>query len=130
MPYHYSRRTLQVLGVNFEFLRCRFHFRALDSVHFPAGKSGNIIRGALWLILRDTASPAAYARLFEPGSQLGKAPSGFGDWPRPFVLRADGLDGRTVPEGGRFSFDVHIFDLRPPVRAYFQTAFAQFGAQG
>jgi hypothetical protein len=81
-------------------------------------------------ILRDTASPAAYARLFEPGSQLGRAPSGLGDWPRPFVLRASELDGRTVPEGGQFCFDVHIFDLRPAVLTYFHEAFAQFGGQG
>ena len=114
----------------FEFLRFRFHFRAVDAVHFPAGKSGNVIRGALGLILRDTASPSAYARLFEPGSQLGKAPSGLGDWPRPFVLRADDLDGRTIPGGGRFCFDVHVFDLRAPVLAYFHEAFAQFGGQG
>jgi len=118
------------LEAKFEFLRFRFHFRALDAVHFPAGKSGNVIRGALGLILRDTASPAAYTRLFEPGSQLGKAPSGFRDWPRPFVLRADDLDGRTVPEGGRFCFDVHVFDLRPAVLAYFHAAFMQFGGQG
>lgn len=118
------------MGAKFEFFRFRFHFRALDPVHFPAGKSGNVIRGALGLILRDTASPSAYARLFEPGSQLGKAPSGLGDWPRPFVLRADDLDGRTVPEGGRFCFDVHAFDLRPAVLAYFHEAFAQFGGQG
>ena len=118
------------MKATFEFFRFRFHFRAVDAVHFPAGKSGNVIRGALGLILRDTASPSAYARLFEPGSQLGKAPSGFGDWPRPFILRADDLDGRTVPEGGRFCFDVHIFDLRPPVLAYFHEAFAQFGGQG
>jgi hypothetical protein len=118
------------LKVKFEFFRLRFHFLAEDAVHFPAGKSGNVIRGALGRILRDTASPAAYARLFEPGSQLGKSPSGLGDWPRPFILRAGGLDGRTVPKDGRFCFDVHIFDLRPPVLAYFQEAFAQFGGQG
>jgi hypothetical protein len=40
------------------------------------------------------------------------------------------LDGRTVPEGGQFCFDVHIFDLRPAVLAYFHEAFAQFGDQG
>jgi len=130
MPYHYSRRLGQNLKAKFEFFRFRFHFRALDAVHFPRGKSGNVIRGALGLILRDTASPAAYARLFEPGSQLGRAPSGLGDWPRPFILRAGELDGRTVPEGGQFCFDVHIFDLRPAVLAYFHEAFAQFGGRG
>jgi len=118
------------LSNKFEFFRFRFHFRALEPVHFPAGKSGNVIRGALGRILRDTASPAAYARLFEPGNELGRAASGLADWPRPFILRADALDGRTVPEGGRFSFDVHIFDIRPVVLEYFHEAFAGFGGRG
>jgi len=130
MPYHYSRRLRRKLKAKFEFFRFRFHFKALDAVHFPAGKSGNVVRGALGRILRDTASPAAYARLFEPGSKLGQSPSGFGDWPRPFILRADALDGRTVPQGGQFWFDVHIFDPRPAVLTYFHEAFAQFGGQG
>jgi CRISPR-associated endoribonuclease Cas6 len=118
------------LKPKFEFFRFRFHFKALDAVHFPSGKSGNVIRGALGRILRDTASPAAYARLFEPGSQLGRAPSGLGDWPRPFILRAGPLDGRTVPKDAEFCFDVHIFDLRPAVLSYFHQAFAQLGGRG
>jgi hypothetical protein len=120
----------QVLKTNFQFFRFRFRFSALNAVHFPAGKSGNIIRGALGRILRDTASPAAYTRLFEPGRELGRAPSGLGDWPRPFILRAGALDGRTVPPGAQFCFDVHVFDHRPAVLAYFHEAFAQFGEQG
>jgi hypothetical protein len=130
MPYHYSRRSSQLLDSKFEFLRFRFHFRAVDPVHFPPGKSGNVIRGALGFILRDTASPGAYSRLFEPGRQLGQAPSGLADWPRPFILRADALAGRTIPAGGIFCFDVHLFDLRPAVLAYFLQAFAQLGSQG
>jgi CRISPR-associated endoribonuclease Cas6 len=130
MPYHYSRRLGRILKAKFEFFRFRFHFKALEPVHFPAGKSGNVIRGALGRILRDTASPAAYARLFEPGSQLGRAPSGLADWPRPFILRADTLDGRTVSAGEQFCFDVHVFDPRPTVLTYFHEAFSQFGAQG
>jgi hypothetical protein len=118
------------LVTQFEFYRFRFHFRAIDPVYFPAGKSGNVIRGALGMMLRDTASPAAYARLFEPGSGLGKAPSGLGDWPRPFVLRAGSLDGRAIARAERFCFDVHVFDLRAPVLKYFREAFAAFGAQG
>jgi len=136
MPYHYSSRLGRSLKAKFEFFRFRFHFRALDAVHFPVGKSGNVIRGALGRILRDTASPAAYARLFEPGSQLlsgaksGPAPSGLDDWPRPFILRAGELDGRTVQEGGPFCFDVHIFDARPTILTYFLEAFSQLGGQG
>jgi hypothetical protein len=118
------------LKAKFEFFRFRFHFTALEPVHFPAGKSGNVVRGALGRILRDTATPAAYARLFEPGRELGRAPSGLGDWPRPFILRTGELDGRTVPPDGRFCFDVHVFDLRPAVLRYFHEAFACFGNQG
>ncbi|MGA2195279.1 MAG: CRISPR system precrRNA processing endoribonuclease RAMP protein Cas6 [Bryobacteraceae bacterium] len=118
------------LVTRFEFYRFRFHFRAIDPVYFPAGKSGNVIRGALGMVLRDTASPAAYARLFEPSSGLGRAPSGLGDWPRPFVLRAGSLDGRAIARGEPFCFDVHVFDLRAPVLEYFHDAFAAFEAQG
>jgi hypothetical protein len=114
---------------NFEFFRFRFHFQALDPIHFPAGKSGNIIRGALGMILRDT-SPRAYRHLFAPGNGSAPAPSGLADWPRPFVLRASLLDSSTVPPGGLFAFDVHVFDLRAPALDYFRHAFAQFGSQG
>ena len=130
MPYHYSRTSGENLSVKFEFFRLRFHFRALTAVHFPAGKSGNVIRGALGRILRDTATPAAYARLFEPGRELGDVPSGLGDWPRPFILRADPLDGRIFPERSQFSFETHVFDLRAPVLDYFREAFGRFGSQG
>jgi hypothetical protein len=117
-------------GAKFQFFRFRFHFLALDPVHFPEGKSGNVIRGALGMVLHDTASPAAYARLFAPGNALGPAPAGLADWPRPFVLRAVLLDGRTIQLHAPFSFDVHVFDLREPVLAYFREAFARFGRQG
>jgi hypothetical protein len=130
MPYHYSSNPGPNLKANFHFFRFRFHFTARDAVHFPVGKSGNVIRGALGRILRDTASPAAYARLFEPGSALGRAPSGLGDWPRPFILRASGLDGQIIPAGSPFCFDVHIFDTRPAVLQYFHQAFEQLGGQG
>jgi len=114
----------------FEFYRFRFHFRAMDPVHFPAGKSANVVRGAFGAVLRDTASPAAYARLFEPGAALGRAPSGLADWPRPFVLRAVHLDGLTIAAGGGFFFDVHVFDLREPALAHFRAAFARLGENG
>jgi hypothetical protein len=141
MPYHYTTgrpaiRNEQLATVSrnpvvtFEFYRFRFHFRALDPTHFPAGKSGNAIRGALGKILRDTASPDVYTRLFEPGIALGEAPSGFADWPRPFVLRTAHLDGATLAAGTRFHFDVHVFDLRAPALAYFQEGFSCFAAQG
>jgi hypothetical protein len=114
----------------FEFYRFRFHFRARDPVHFPEGKSANVVRGAFGAVLRETASPAAYARLFEPGAALGSAPSGLADWPRPFVLRAVHLDGLTIAPGGWFFVDVHVFDLREPALEHFRAAFARLGENG
>jgi hypothetical protein len=114
----------------FEFYRFRFHFRALDPLRFPKGKSSNILRGAFGTLLKETASAPAYARLFEPGSSLGKTPSGLADWPRPFLFRAAHLDSLTIPASGQFYFDVHVFDLREPALSHFRTVFARLAEQG
>jgi hypothetical protein len=116
--------------VTFEFFRFRFRFRAIDGVSFPAGKSTNVLRGALGTVLRSAATPAEYARLFRPGTALGKSPSGLADWPRPFVLRASHLDGVSVPPQGSFFVDVHIFDLHRPAVTHFRTTFEQLAVQG
>jgi hypothetical protein len=68
--------------------------------------------------------------VFEPGPKRGEGPSGLADWPRPFVFRAAHLDGRTIPRGEAFHFDVHIFDLRDPALRYFVLAFAQLAREG
>ena len=72
MPYHYTtgapRHWPHV--TTFEFYRFRFHFRAVDQVHFPHGKSANVVRGAFGTCCA-MPCPAVYARLFEPGSALG-----------------------------------------------------------
>jgi hypothetical protein len=52
------------------------------------------------------------------------------DRPRPFVFRAHQLDGRTLGPGEGFHFDLHIFDLRDPVIAYFVLTFAQLAKEG
>jgi hypothetical protein len=111
----------------FEFYRFRFHFRAAHPVHFPRGKSANLVRGAFGAVLRESVTPADYARLFEPG---GSGPSGLKDWPRPFVFRVAHLDGLTVPAEGSFFLDIHVFDLREPVLPQFRAAFAQFALRG
>lgn len=98
-------------------------------MHFPPGKSGNIIRGAFGTILRRIASPDIYARIFEP-SATGRGPSGLTDWPRPFVFRAAQLDGRTVQPDETFHFDVHLFDTKDPPRDYFVQAFAELAHAG
>ena len=67
--------------------------------------------------------------MFEP-SALGRAPSGLADWPRPFVFRATHLDGRTIPAGATFSFDLNLFDMHNPAIAYFVLTFAQLAGDG
>jgi hypothetical protein len=127
----------------FAFFRLRFRFRAGDSIYFPEGKPGNIIRGAFGTLLRklscSTDCPGAktcsrraacpYARIFEPGSAAG-GPSGLADWPRPFVFRALHLNGETIQPGGTFHFDVHLFDLRDPAIESFVRTFAELANAG
>ena len=95
--------------MTFELLRLRFHLIAREAIHFPVAKPANLLRGAFGATLKRT-DPEAYTRLFAPVSAGG--PSGFAESPRPFVFRARHLDGRTVPPGEAFYFDVNLFDLR------------------
>ena len=129
--------------MHFRFYPLRFSFLALGSVHFPPGKSANLLRGAFGMIFRRLACtpecPGAqecpqrascpYARMFEP-SAIGSGPSGFADWPRPFVFRAMHLDALTIPPGGRFSFDLNLFDLQSPAIAYLVLTFSQLATEG
>lgn len=128
---------------DFSLYAFRFQFRARDPLFFPAGKAGNIVRGAFGAIFRKLAcvpectdartcpvrAVCPYARMFEPYA-AGEGPSGLADRPRPFVFRAAHLDGRRVAPGELFHFDVHIFDLRDPALAYFVLAFAQLAREG
>ena len=129
--------------MHFRLYPLRFSFVARDSIHFPPGKSANLLRGAFGSILRRMAcvpqcagarqceirASCPYARMFEP-SALAGGPSGLADWPRPFVFRATHLDGRTIAPGGTFSFDLNWFDMRGPVIAYLAPAFAQLADEG
>jgi hypothetical protein len=83
----------------FRLLLCRFHFRALDSVYFPPGKAGNVLRGALGSSLSNLAAPRA------------AGPSGLAEPPRPFVFRAAHLNGKRIEAGEAFHLDLHVFDL-------------------
>jgi len=69
-----------------------------------------------------------YACIFEPA--LDSGPSGLVDAPRPFIFRAPHLDGARIAPGQPFHFDLHLFDLRPQIIAYFITAFQQFAETG
>ena len=121
----------------------RFRFQAAESVYFPPGKAGNIVRGALGTVLRRLAcapechdartcpqrATCAYARLFEP-TALENGPSGFADLPRPFVFRATHLDGKTIAAGEAFRFDIHVFYPDEFALAYLVRCFAQLADEG
>jgi len=129
--------------LQFRLYPLRFLFVAREPVHFPPGKPANILRGAFGVIFRRIAcvshcrdaracelrATCAYARMFEP-SALGHGPSGLADWPRPFVFRATHLDGRTIPPGETFSFDLNLFDMHNPAIAYLVLTFAQLAEDG
>ena len=118
------------MAISFEFFRYRFHFRARDTVHLPAGKSANVVRGAFGNVLRDAVPPPVYARLFEPGAALAHSPSGLKDWPRPFVFRVAHLDGLTVQPGEPFHLDAHVFDLHEPALCHFRAALILLADKG
>lgn len=127
----------------FRLYRLRFHFVSADRVYYPQGKAGNVIRGALGTILREIAcvphcrsarscdlrAACAYARIFEPIGWDG-GPSGLQDPPRPFVLRAQHLDGFTVEPDCGFSFDLHVFLIENPPLEYFISAFSRLAETG
>jgi len=130
-------------SLQFRLQPLRFSFLARESIHFPEGKSANILRGAFGTIFRriacvpqctgvsqcDWRASCPYARMFEP-SATGPGPSGLADWPRPFVFRAMHLDGRTFAAGERFHFDLNLFDTESPAVAYLVLTFAQLAREG
>ncbi len=127
----------------FSLYAVRLELQALDSLFFPVGKAGNIVRGALGSSFRRIAcapdcpgaktceqrAVCAYARLFEP-TACAPGPSGLADWPRPFVLRATHLDGRVIRPGEDFQFDVHLFTSREDALTILILAFAQLAEDG
>jgi hypothetical protein len=129
--------------VDFRLYPLRFSFTARESIYFPPGKAGNLLRGAFGVIFRRIAcvphcpgvpqceirDACPYARMFEP-SALAAGPSGLADWPRPFVFRATHLDGTTVVHGSSFYFDLNLFDMRSPAVAYLVLSFSQLAREG
>jgi hypothetical protein len=114
--------------VKFGVLACQFHLAARRAIQFAPGMAGNVLRGALGHALLEVASAEDYARIFKPTAVAAspKGPSGLSDRPRPFVLRAAGLSGRTVQPGDHFCFDLHLFDKRAGVLETITKAFAQW----
>ena len=130
-------------AVTFHLYSLRFDFTAIDSIRFPAGKPGNILRGALGTIFRklvctpeckdvktcERRVSCPYARIFEP-SAIGSGPSGLSDWPRPFVFRAGHLDGTVAHPKEAFHFDLNLFEMRDAVIPHFARAFAELATEG
>lgn len=129
----------------FQVSPLRFEFQVRDSVWFPPGEAANIFRGAFGQIFRRIAcdpdcldarsclraGQCAYARMFEPRSLIhDRGPSGFGDRPRPFVLRAASLDGQRFEPGQRFTLEVNVFDPELPALGYFHRSFARLCEEG
>ena len=123
----------------------RFEFRARDAISFAPGQTANTFRGAFGEIFRRIAcsedcpgaktcrraSECAYARMFEPRAPRDAAgPSGFRDLPRPFVLRAASLDGRTFLAGEQFEIGINLFDPGVPALDYFSQAFSELCVRG
>ncbi len=57
----------------------------------------------------------------------GTGPSGFGDRPRPFVLRTAGLDGRHFEPGERFDLGINVFDSETASLPFFADAEFRLG---
>ncbi len=124
----------------------RFTFAAREAIHFPAGKSANVLRGAFGLLLRrlacrpECSEPATceirdqcpYARLFEPtvAPFRDPSPSGFAEQPRPYVFRAIHLDAKTIEPKENFYFDLYLFDTNPANVTYLERTFAQLSQEG
>ena len=122
----------------------RFHFTAVDSIHFPQGRIANLLRGGFGRILKhaacaldcesarecDRRATCAYALAFEPGAYPGEGPSGLRDWPRPFVFRTAHLDGATIAPGGGFHIGVNLFVTNSRMLDSFSQALAALRAEG
>jgi hypothetical protein len=127
----------------FEVLPFRFHLLARETLVFPSGGPSNLLRGAFGSALRKLVcdprcreprtcpvrSECPYARIFEPGAS-GTGPSGLANWPRPFVFRVQDRGESQAAEGAELSFDLHLFDVRTPLIAYFVESFALAAKEG
>ena len=111
---------------------------ARESIHFPPGKSANLLRGAFGVIFRRIACvphcPGArecegrgtcpYARMFEP-SALDGGLSGLAGLAASFRFSSDSPGWLAA-----FSFDLNLFDMPSPAIAYLVLAFSQLARDG
>lgn len=89
---------------------CRAVFSTQARVRFPA-VAGNSFRGALGF----RVEPEVFA------PRAAEGPSGLRDRPRPFVVRAAHLDGRSFSAGERVEARINVFsrEVLPRIRAAF-----------
>lgn len=119
--------------------------RVRRSVYFPEAKAANIIRSTLGMAMKQVhcskfpsrgcpsvdscphAESCAYSKIFAP-SAPDHWPSGYQDLPRPFVLRASDLNGRTYPAASNFHFDLYLLSPKPSVYRALGTAIASLSS--
>ncbi len=106
----------------FDLLALRFHFTASSAIHFPAGNTVNLFRGQLGKIMKHCAGDI-YSQFFAPISHEG--PSGLRDLPRPFVFRANHLEGVALAPGERFHIGINLFETRAPAIDLLSEIFAE-----
>ena len=120
----------------------RLSFVARGPISFSRGAAGNQLRGAFGSILHKLAcvpdctdarvchhrESCEYALMFAPSAAAG--PSGLSDRPRPFVFRANHLDGRALAQGETFHFNFHWFDLHRPSVKLAIRAFEELANEG
>ena len=125
--------------MTFDLLSYRVRLSARAPVRFPENTAGNVLRGAIGAMLRkihctrecnpevscERRSSCAYAQIFEPRPEHA-GPSGFSDWPRPFVLRAAHLSGKTFAREEPFWFDINLFETRRSNIDVFAEAFGHW----
>ena len=90
----------------------------MESVYFPPGKAGNVLRGALGPVLADLTAPGP------------DRPSGLADPPRPFVFRAAHLNGKRFQPDETFYLDLNLFELRAPLIETFVRVFSEWATTG
>lgn len=122
----------------FQYLPLRFGFVALTPVSFGRWLPGNAIRSALGASLRQAECVAdcrngtechggdecPYSLLFDPKLEMG--PSGMRHPPRPFVIRARALAGKSIPGGEWFEFGINLFELQRPATEWLIDAFSRW----
>ena len=103
------RRARVKLSLRLVFTQIHVQFVACESLVFPSGRTGDLLRGGFGKALKSLGfSP--YEMLFRRRHETGGAPAGMSDPPRPFVFRIAGLDGSAFNPGDRFEVPLHLFD--------------------